>query len=93
MMTKFNQELYARIKAKKNEPLSSIGQWRVRVIEKDVVEKGSSTPIPEEGWAASLAISIEEVTLHPKKRQTGDKGKEKVGASVWADAGTAIARL
>ena len=25
MMTKFNQEMYARMKAKKNEPLSSIG--------------------------------------------------------------------
>ena len=47
MMTKFDQELYARIKAKKIECLSCIGQWRVRVIEKkkekEVTEKGSST--------------------------------------------------
>ena len=92
MMTKFNQELYARIKAKKNEPFSSIGQRRVKVIEKEVAEKGSSTLVLEEGQAASLAISVEEVTLCLKKCRTRDKGKEKVGASVWADAGTALAR-
>ena len=96
MMTKFNQELYAWIKAKKNEPFSSIGQRRVRVVEKEkekeVIEKGSSTPVPEEGWAASPSVSIEEITPHAKKHKTGDKGKEKVGASVWADARANLAQ-
>ena len=32
MTTEFNQEMYAHIKAKKNESLSSLGQRRVRVI-------------------------------------------------------------
>lgn len=82
MTTKFNQGLYARIKAKKNEPLSSIGQRRVRVIEKEVVEKGSSTPAPEEGQTTSPAVSIEEVTPRLKKCRTRDKRKEKVGAKV-----------
>ena len=76
MMTKFNQELYARIKAKKNEPLT---------------EKISSTPAPDEGRAASPGVSLKEITPHVKKRKTKDKGKEKVGASVWADVGTALA--
>ena len=53
MTTKFNQELYTRIKAKKNKPLSSISQWRLRVVEKEkdkeVAEKGSSTPALDEG--------------------------------------------
>ena len=48
MMTKFNQELYTKIKVKKNEPLSSIGQQRVKIIEKEkekeTTEKSSSTP-------------------------------------------------
>ena len=48
MMTKFNQELYAKIKVKENEPLSSIGQRKVKIIEKekekDTTEKSSSTP-------------------------------------------------
>ena len=35
MTTKFNQEMYARMKAKKNEPLSNIGQRRLKVVEKD----------------------------------------------------------
>ena len=86
MTTKFNLELYAHIKVKKNETLSSISQQRVRVIEKEkekeVAEKGSSTPIPEEGWVASLTVSVEEITPRSKKRRTSDKGKEKVGASV-----------
>ena len=34
MMNKFNQEMYAKIKAKKNDPLSSLGKKMARVIEK-----------------------------------------------------------
>ena len=34
MMNKFNQEMYAKIKAKNNDPLSSLGKKMVRVIEK-----------------------------------------------------------
>ena len=95
MTTKFNQELYARIKVKKNEPLSSIDQQRVRVVmkekEKEVIEKASSILAPVKGQAVSPAISIKEIIPPSKKRQTGDKGKEKIGASVWTDAGTALA--
>ena len=60
--------------------------------EKEVTEKGLSTPAPEEGRVASPAISIEEIIPPSKKRRTGDKGKEKMGASVWADVGTALSR-
>ena len=35
MTTKFNQEFYARIKEKKNKFLSSIGQRRLKVVEKE----------------------------------------------------------
>ena len=53
MTTKFNQEFYTRIKAKKNEPLSNIGQRRLRVVEKEkeneVTENGLSTPALDEG--------------------------------------------
>ena len=53
MTTKFDQKLYAKIKAKKNEPLSSIGTRRLRVVEKEkekeVTEKISSTPTLDEG--------------------------------------------
>ena len=73
MKTKFNQELYNKIKSKKNEPLSSISQRRVKVIEKEkekekeVAKKGSSTPALDEGQIASLDLSSKEVTPHAKK--------------------------
>ena len=86
MTTKFNQEMYARNKGKKNEPLSSIGQRRLRVTDKEkekvTVERGSSTPTLDEGHTASPGISIEEVVLPLKKRKVEDKGKEKIGSSV-----------
>ena len=48
MTTKFNKEMYKKIKEKKNEPLSHIGQRRLRITdkekEKEVVERGSSIP-------------------------------------------------
>ena len=96
MTTKFNQEFYARIKAKKNESLSSIGQCRLRVVEKEkekeMTEKGSSTPALNEGRVVSLALFVEEITPHHKKRKMSKKGKEKVGASVWANVKMAFAR-
>ena len=67
MMTKFNQEMYNRIKAKKNKPLSSIGQRRVWVIQKETTEKGSSNPAPEEVRVTLPAAFLEELTPHPKK--------------------------
>ena len=95
MTTKFNQELYTKIKAKKNEPLSSIGAQRLRVVEKEkekeVTKKGLSTPTLDEGRSASPGVFIEEV-IPAKKRKTGDKGKKKVRASIWADAETTMAR-
>ena len=35
MTTKFNKEMYAKIKGKKSEPLSAIGQRKLRIIDKD----------------------------------------------------------
>ena len=56
MMTKFNKEMYKKIKEKKNGPLSNIGQTRLRITdkekekEKETMERGSST----------LALDLEE---------------------------------
>ena len=96
MTTKFNKEMYAKIKTKKNEPLFAIGQRKLRITNKEkeneTVERVSTTPAPDldEGQVASPGISIEEVVRPSKKRKTGDKGKEKVGSSVWEDAGVAM---
>ena len=82
MTTKFNQEMYAHIKAKKNEPLSNISQTRVWVIQKETIVKTLSTPTLEETQVTSPAVSLKEITPHSKKHQTRDKGKEMVRASV-----------
>ena len=98
MTTKFNKDMYAKIKGKKNEPLSTIGQRSLRIIdkekEKETVERVSSTPAPDldGGQVASPSVSIEEVVRPSKKRKTRDKGKQKVGFSVWEDAGVAMDR-
>lgn len=99
MTSKFNKDLYAKIRGKKNEPLSSIGQKTLKFTdrekekekEKETVERGSSTPTQDEARTASPAVSIEEV-LGPKRRKTSHKGKEKVGFSIWDDAEAAVAR-
>ena len=88
MTSKFNKDMYAKVKGKKNEPLSSIGQIMLKIVdkekekEKESIKRGLSTPTLEEGRVASLALSIKEVDLSSKKRKTGDKRKEKVGSNI-----------
>ena len=75
MTSKFNKEMYKKIKEKKNEPLSNIGQRKLRFTdrekerEKEMVERGSSTPALdlEEGQAALPGVSVEEVARPLKK--------------------------
>ena len=101
MTSKFNKEMYKKIKEIKNEPLSSIGQKKLRFMdkkekekEKEMVEKGSSTPILElvDGQEASPGVSVEEVARPFKRQKLGSKRKEKVGSSIWSDAEVAVDR-
>ena len=91
MTSKFNKEMYKKIREKKNEPFSSIGQKKLKFTDKEkekekereIVERGSSTPILElvDGQEASPGISVEEVACPFKRQKVGSKGKEKVPAS------------
>ena len=93
MMSKFNKEMYKKIKEKKNEPLSNIGQRKLRFTnkerererEKEIVERAIPVLELEEGQAASPGVSIEEVAHSLKKQKVGSKGKEKIGSSIWSD--------
>ena len=78
MMTKFNQKMYTRIKAKRNEPLSSLGKKMERVVKKGTPIT-SATSVPKATKATSTTTSLEELTPHPKRQRTLAKGKEKVG--------------
>ena len=98
MTSKFNKEMYKKIKEKNNEPLSSIGQKKLRFTdkekEKEMVKRSLSTPILElvDGQEASPGVSVEEVARPFKRQKVGSKGKEKVGSSVWSDAEVAVDR-
>ena len=102
MTSKFNKEMYKKIKEKKNKPLSNISQRNLRFMdkenerdrEKEMVERRSSTPTLEleEGQVASPGVSVEEVARPLKKQKVGSKGKEKIGSSVWFYAEAAMDR-
>ena len=79
MTTKFNQEMYAKMKAKKNEPLSSLGKNVVQVVEKGV-SVTLTVSIPEAKRTASPTTSLEELTPRSKRQRTMAKGKEKMGS-------------
>lgn len=91
MTTKFNQEMYAKLRARKNEPLSSIGQKQPRVA-KEVVETTASTPIASDPKVASPVVTIEGITPRPKRAHGSDKRKSKIDSNVWDNAATSMGR-
>ena len=56
------------------------------------MERGSSTPALDlkEGQATFPSVSIGEVVRPLKKQKIGNKGKEKIGSSVWSDTEIAM---
>ena len=80
MMTKFNKDMYARMRGKKDEPLSAIGAKTVHVTERGapISSVPPSTPTLGTVGIASPTPSIEELTSQHKRPRTGDKQKEKV---------------
>ena len=100
MTTKFNKDMYAKMRAKKDEPLSNIGKKIIRVTGKgpSVVPPADATPIVsgvEGARVASPATSVEEISTPSSKRprlSAKDKEKEKVGSSIFDDEGAAVER-
>ena len=97
MRMKFNKDMYARMRNKKDEPLSTIGakSFRVTEIGAPILATFPSILTPRMVGTALSTPSVEELTPRHKKPRTGDKQKEKVDSqpsSVWDDAGVAMAR-
>ena len=101
MTTRFNKYMYAKMRSKKDEPLSNIGKKGVHVTGKgpSVTPVTDATPIisrVENVRTASLAMSVEEIPTPSSKRQRlsgKEKEKEKVGScppTVWDDEGMAV---
>ena len=73
MTTKFNKDMYTKMRAKKDEPLASIGKKVVRVTGKgpSVVPFVDATPLVsgvEGTWVASPATLVEEIPTPSSKR-------------------------
>ena len=95
MTTKFNQDMYVKMRSKKNEPLSNLGKRTVHVT-----GKGSPvTPVAsialdvlgtEATRMASPVTSVDEIITSISKRPClTNKGKEKADSrafNIWDDA-------
>ena len=101
MTTKFNKYMYAKMRSKKDESLSSIGEKGARVIGKglSVTPVTSATPIVsgvETVRTAYPATSVEEIpTLSSKRLRTSGREKEKADShlsTVWSDRGLVMDR-
>ena len=101
MMTKFNKDMYAKMRSNKDEPLSNLGKKAVRVTGKgpSVNPLCSVTPIvsaSETTKAASPTMPIEEIPTPSSKRpRVIDKEKEKVdsrSSTIWDDERLAVDR-
>ena len=96
MTTKFNKDMYARMRGKKDEPLSTLGTKSVRITDRGapiLALPSSPTLAPVRG--ASSTPSVEEVPPRNKRLRVGEKQKEKVDSRpscVWDDAGVSVAR-
>ena len=81
IITKFNKDMYAKMRSKKGEPLSNIGKRTVRIIRKGLTSTISVTPIvsgTETTRMASPDTSVEKIPTPASKRpRLSDKKKEK----------------
>ena len=97
MMTKFNKDMYARMRSKKDKPLSAIGTKFVRITGRGVsiLTVLPSSPTSAPAGVASPTPSVEELSPHNKRLRAAEKQKEKVDSrpsSVWDDARVSVVR-
>ena len=101
MTTKFNKDMYAKMRSKKDEPLSNIGTKGVGVTGKgpSVIPVTSATlivSVVEMVRTASPAILVEEIsTLSSKRLRVSGREREKTDShpsTVWSDGGLAMDR-
>ena len=95
MKTKFNKDMYARMRNKKDEPLSALRAKSICITERGspIIAALLSTPTPVTVGTASPTLSVKKLTPRHKKPRTGDKQKEKVDSrpsSIWDDAGVSM---
>ena len=97
MTTKFNKDIYARMRSTKDEPLSALRTKFVRITDRGILILAAlpSSPTSTLARVVSPTPSVEELPPHNKRLRVGEKQKEKVDSrpsSVWDDAGVSVAR-
>ena len=101
MTTKFNKDMDAKMRSKKDEPLSNIGKKTVRVTGKGpsvapLVSVNPIVSVTETTKTASPATSVEEIPTSGSKRpRVSGKEKEKVDSwpsTIWDDERLAVDR-
>ena len=97
MTTKFNKDMYARMKGKKDKPLFAIGTKSVCITDRGVpiLSALPSSPTSAPARGVSPTPSVEEVPPRNKRLRVREKQKEKVDSKpscVWVDAGVSMAR-
>ena len=75
MTTKFNKDMYARMRGKKDEPLSTIGTKSIRITDMGVLILAAlpSSPTSAPARGASSTSSVEEVPPRNKRLRAGEK--------------------
>ena len=97
MTTKFNKDMYTRMRGKKDEPLSAIRTKSVCITDRGVpiLSTLPSSPTSAPARGTSPTPSVEEVPPCNKRLKVGEKQKEKVDSRpscVWDDAGVSVVR-
>ena len=99
MKTKFNKDMYMKMRSKKDEQLSNIGKKTVRVTRKGPSINPFAFVIPigiETTRMASPTTSVEEIPSPAAKRsRLSDRKKEKSrshSSTIWDDEGLAVDR-
>ena len=75
MTTKFNKDMYARMRNKKDEPLSAIETKSVRITDRGtpILAALPSSPTSIPTGVASPTPSVEELTPHNKRLRVEEK--------------------
>ena len=101
MTTKFNKDMYTKMRSKKDEPLSNIGKKGIRVMGKgpSMTLVTSATPIVSAVKTVRIAppaTLVEEIPTPSSKRlRTSGKEREKSDShlsTIWSDKGLAMDR-
>ena len=101
MTAKFNKDMYAKMRAKKDEPLSNIGKKAVRITGRGspTISAALVTLVAsraETTRTASPSTSIEELPTSASKRpRLSSKEKEKIDSrmsTIWSDKRLAVDR-